>query len=317
VGNPSERFREDKLRMLRMCRFVGKLAFSVETKTFEACQRLSYQIWDIPAERIKEELFKILETTAIQMAFDCLDKTQLIDYLLPELARLRGMEQPTIHHEFTVFVHSLQVASALTKENPLLRFAGLVHDIGKTQLNPNPPPIFADHIWRGVELFAPIAQRFKLSNYEKKYIQFMITHHMDASFNKAISRRGVRKYLSEIPSQRHLEELFYLMRADVAGRKVLLNPDAYDNIDNFLFKIRTELEEVKKFKSFLHKRDLLINGNDLIEMGVPPSPMIGRILNGLLDDVLEDPTRNHKSYLKKRAEEIYRIYSSDSTLLPK
>jgi len=182
VGNPEERFREDPLRMLRMCRFAGKLGFVVESKTLQASRILHKLITEIPMERVKDELFKLLQVENLTFSWNYLKNSRLLHDILPELASLEGVEQPREYHRYDVLTHSFLTAQGIPcnearllrfRNTPLLRLAGLLHDVGKTKVNPT-PPYFPDHIKDGIKIVRKICKRLKLSNKERVYLEFMV-----------------------------------------------------------------------------------------------------------------------------------------------
>jgi len=300
VGNPEERFREDPLRMLRMCRFAGKLDFTVDSETLHATQKLCNLILDIPMERVKEELFKILGLKKFNVAWKVFKESKLLKTLLPELAKLEGVEQPKQYHKYPVLTHSFLTANKLPHNLPLLRFAGLLHDVGKTKMNPT-SPYFPDHEGVGTEIVEKISGRLKLSTMEKKYLMFIVAHHMDIFHYQDLTTKTMRRYLSKININyiQWIPDLIDLIKADINAQGYY-EPNMHESVEHFNKLFIKVLMEEQAFT----KKDLKINGYDLIELGLAPSPLFGKIFKVLVDEVIEDPTKNNKQYLLERAKQI-------------
>jgi len=301
VGNPEERFREDPLRMLRMCRFAGKLGFNVEFKTVVAVLKLHSLITKIPVERVKDELFKILQVENFGFSWHYLRSTKLLGDILPELASLKDMEQPREYHKYDVLNHSFLTALGIPRDKPLLRLAGLLHDVGKRKMNPT-SPYFPDYVKGGIKIVRKIYKRLKLSNKERVYLEFMVKNHMIVYHNMKITTKGMRRFLSKIDDLSLLYDLFYLIRADMLALGYY-RPTLLKTLDKFILKMKEVLDAKQPFT----KADLKINGHDLMGLGVPPAPILGKILDALLQEVIENPELNNREYLLKRATELLSV----------
>lgn len=296
VGNPDERFNEDALRMLRACRFAGKLNFLIADETFQSIRWNHSLISEISVERIRDELLKILETKNPYLALEYMIQTRLLEDILPEVYKLKDIVQPSQFHKYTVMYHLFETVRALPKEKPLLRFAGLLHDIGKIQICPNPPPYFPAHAVESERLVKPILERLKFSNEDAEYIRYLVATHMD--FYNAINNEHTKKTGRRFLANHRLDlidDLFILNRADIkaSGTERPSHLEEVDEFESFLTQILNE-------KPPLSKADLVMKGNQLMELGISPSPKLGKILDILLQEVIEDPIRNNKEYLLKR-----------------
>lgn len=302
VGEPDERFGEDRLRMLRTIRFAGKLNFRIDDETFHSIKRNHSFISEISAERIRDELLKMMETNNPYFCLEYLNQTGLLNDILPEVAKLKDITQPSRHHQYTVMYHLFEVVRFLPKEKPLLRFAGLMHDIGKVEVNPNPPPCFPAHAMLSEKLLMPILERLKFSTEDSEYIRYIVATHMDF-FNVIDSRQTITKRTGRRFLASHrldlMDDYFDFVRADINGTGMKI-PPYLQEVDDFEKFLHVILEE----KPPLSKKDLAINGNDIMALGIPPSPKIGEIQDFLVNAVIFDPSLNNREKLLELAKEF-------------
>jgi poly(A) polymerase len=278
VGDAERRFTEDKLRMLRAVRFAARFGFTIEPKTFAAIQLHAPEIGSVSAERIREELSKLLTEGAARRGFELLDQTDLLRQVLPEVSALKGVPQPPEYHpEGDVWIHTLMMLEGLSPKAPrTLAWGALLHDVGKP-VTFRPVSVTGDrirfdgHVDVGVRISAEISKRLKFSNEESEQIQALVANHMKfkdvAQMKKSTLKRFVR--------QPHFDEHLALHRLDcLASHKHL---DAYDMVRKFLTD--TPPEEVKPTR--------LLTGDDLSEMGYVPGPGFQTILRALEDAQLD------------------------------
>lgn len=295
VGNPEERFKEDPLRMMRMCRFAATLNFDVEGNTEKAARKLHHLIANISAERVRDELIKILLSDNPRRGIGYLRRTKILQVILPKLDKLQGVFQPPQHHRFDVYNHSIETAQILSKQesNPYLVITGLLHDVGKTEMALT-SPYFKYHVDDGMKILPEILRRLKLSNKQRRYIMFLVEHHMDAfNYINNMSKRGNRRYLSKIKNLSWLGDLRCLILADVQA-------SGY-NKENELNKINLWFDALYKIinsKEPVSKKDLMVNGYDLMKLNIKPKE-IGKIKSILLDIILDNPKLNTKEELIK------------------
>ncbi len=266
IGNPEDRINEDKLRMLRAIRFLGKYEFHLDEETENAIKRNACKIIDVSQERITEELKKILTNNNSDVSFLGLIRTTLLCYILPELYTIRNIRQPEkFHPEGDVWQHTMIVISKLSiYQNFELSLAGLLHDIGKsvTQNYDDGKMTFHGHADVSTEITKRICDRLKLSNDSKDKIVWLVENHMMPLNIENIRKSKLKCLMASI----YYEDLIKLHEADCnsTGRKI------------------KSIEIMKKkYAEFIEEGKLpqpLINGKDLIDFGLKPGPSFSKIL---------------------------------------
>lgn len=298
IGDPLIRFKEDALRMVRACRFASTLEFSIEKGTKEAIKVLHESITSISGERIHIELFNILSANFPSIAFIEMDESGILPHLFPELAHCKGVTQKG-NHIHDVFYHSLYACDAANKNKPLVRLAALLHDIGKAvtkQIDSDGNVSFYHHEQMSVELAKNLMERLKCSNKEIQTTLHLIKHHM-FHYTDTFSDAAVRRFISRVGVE-HIEDLFDLRKADQIGTD---NSEHLSHLVEFKQRIDKEIEAKHAFGI----KDLNINGNDLISLGIPKGPTIGILLHELFDTVLADPDMNEKEKLLEIGKKFY------------
>lgn len=274
VGNPEERFREDYLRLLRAIRFAARLEFEIAPETFTAIQGCASLIAECAAERIRDELVKCLCEGHAKRAFELLDATGLLRHLLPEIAAMKGVEQPPeFHPEGDVFIHTLLMLEMLeTGCSPTLAMGTLLHDVGKPRTQTFEDRIrFNLHDKVGARMARDICRRLKFSNEDTDRIVWLVEHHM---------RTAVLPEMRESKRRR-------FMREDGFDEMLLLN--RYDCLSSH--RNLETLDWVKEYRATLKPEEIrpapLLNGNDLIKMGYVRGPRFKEILTAVEDAQLE------------------------------
>jgi poly(A) polymerase len=185
IGNPEDRFREDKLRMIRAVRFAALFRYAIESGTFVAITKLAPDIFQVSAERIRDELTKILTEGAARRGFELLDETKLLPEILPEIARMKGVEQPPqFHPEGDVWIHTLMMIEQLKPGcSPTLAWGVLLHDVGKppTFTPPSGPDgriRFDRHVEVGAKMAEDICRRLRFSNDDTAQIVALVANHL-------------------------------------------------------------------------------------------------------------------------------------------
>jgi len=298
VGNPEDRFYEDALRMIRGIRLASELDFEIEEKTLKAIKNNKELINYISPERIRDEFNRIIMSDKAVKGLELLRETGLLREILPELDACYGVTQNK-HHKYDVYTHSLKSLEYAVKKNyPLyLRLAVLFHDIGKvlTKRGEGPDATFYNHEIVGAKIVKRILERLRYPGDIIKKVTHLVRHHMFYLEIDKVTPAAVRRFVRRV-GQEHLEDLFKLRHADRIGSGVpKAEPYRLRYLRYLIEKVHLEPITPKMLK---------INGNDLLAMGIPQGPKIGWILKALLEEVIDDPNKNQREYLLKRAEEL-------------
>ena len=275
IGDPSRRFAEDKLRMLRAVRFAARFEYTIEPVTFAAIQEFAPQIHQVSQERVREELTKMLTEGRARRAFLLLDESGLLREVLPEISRMKGVEQPPqFHPEGDVFVHTLLLLDKLPAgSSKTLAWGALLHDVGKpATFRVAPDRIrFDGHVDVGVKIAAGICRRLRFSNDETDQILALVDNHMRFAQVRQMNESTLKKFLRMPAFDEHLE----LHRMDVLSSNGFL--DAYDYAQE---RLRSMPPEVMRPRP-------LLSGDDLIAAGYAPGPRFKEILGAIEDAQLE------------------------------
>ena len=288
--------------MLRACRFASKLSFDIEEETLDAMRKMGKNVSAVSAERIKEEVFSLILSESPVKGLEYMRISGLMETVLPELYATYGIEQGGIHTD-DVYHHLLRTLYR-AKENghsDRVRLAALFHDIGKVDTRRKGKEreyTFFGHDIRSAELYEGIAERLKTSNEEKYAVSHLIRNHM-FSYDPSWTDSAVRRFITRVGKE-NIDELIDLRIDDAEAISGRVNPFM---LVSLIERINKEYER----NSALTLKDLKIKGDDLIrEKIINPSPAMGRILNTLLDEVIENPQLNERESLLKRASELAR-----------
>ena len=294
VGEPRERFAEDALRMIRAVRFATRLGFVLDARTADAIRDSASLARNLSGERIQQELTKMLEAPRPSEAFRLLSDLRLLEVICPELEIAKETPQEKAVAQ-NVFEHSLATLDATPADDLVLRLAGLFHDIGK-------PATFADghfhqHEFVGEAKARDILRRWRFDKETVTRVTHLIRHHMfwyQSEWTPSAVRRFIRKVgLENIPA------LFALRKADNIGSGAR-SPRMYA-LEALWERVQEEIRAASAFSL----KDLAIDGNDVMaELGIPPGPRVGTILNELFERVTDDPALNTRENLIKIAREI-------------
>lgn len=297
VGTPEVRFREDALRMLRAVRFSVVLGFSIEEKTAAAIKKYAVMIKRISSERIREELEKILRSEN-PGGIIRLHELGLLQYIIPELDVCFSVKQKNKYHLYNVGEHIIHAVSS-TPDDIIIRWAALLHDIGKPlckSTDSNGIIHFYGHHHESVRLADDILHRLRLSNDARKSILMLIENHDIRIDANPIAVKRVMARLGEDL----FAKLLLLQEADNKAKNPKFFPDKLAKINDVRLIYKKVLSERQPYLS----TDLVINGRDLIKLGFRAGREIGDTLHALLDEVLLNPSLNNREYLMMRAKQL-------------
>ena len=295
VGNPTERFDEDALRMFRAVRFAGQLNFNIEKETLAAIEAQHAFLKDVSAERIQIELLKLLisgHPEMIRAAYE----TGLTSVFLPEFDRMMETPQNNPHHIYSVGDHTIHAVETIAP-NPILRLTMLLHDIAKPETrstDENGIDHFYNHNEVGAVLSKTILRRLKFDNQTIQMVTTLIAHH-DIRFNDALGtgRKHVRRVIHSV-GENLFPYLLDVMEADISAQSDFMRLKKL----TALKETRQAYHEILAANDCLTLKDLKINGNQLKALGISEGKIIGAILNALLSQVLNNPELNDYEKLK-------------------
>lgn len=312
VGNPHERFMEDGLRPIRALRFSTKLGFTIEEKTFNEIKKpdILEKVKSISVERFRDEFMKILACNKPSIGLKLLEETKIMDIFLPELLTCRNCIQKDDrgYHVFDVMDHNIYACDGAPKEKPILRLAAFLHDSGKpkskTTVTENGITMFHfyNHEKYSAEIAKTLMTKLKFSNAEINYVTHLVENHM-FNYESTWTNAAVRRFLVKVGPE-YLDDLIELRLADMYGKyneEVRIHDSKACDL---LIELKDRCTEICKEKQALSLKDLKINGNDLMQEGIPGGKRLGEILKELFNCVLEDPSMNEKEKLLEVAKKL-------------
>jgi putative nucleotidyltransferase with HDIG domain len=275
IGDPILRFEEDQLRLLRAVRFAARFGFTIEPVTFTAIRALAPKISTVSRERVRDELTKMLTEGRAGRAFELLDQTRLLAEVLPEVAKMKGVEQPArFHPEGDVWTHTLLLLDQLDANAPLtLAWGALLHDVGKPATFRRAPDRirFDGHVDIGVAIGADICRRFRFSNDETRQILALIENHMRFADAERMKPSTLKRFFRLESFNQHLA----LHKMDCMA--------ASGNLDHYHF-VRERYESMPEEAV---RPTPLLTGRELIAAGYSPGPKFKVILRAVEDAQLE------------------------------
>lgn len=273
VGEPKRRFEEDHLRLLRAVRFAARLDYEIEPATLEAMRELAPFIQKTSAERIRDELVKMLTEGGARRAFELMDTTGLLDQVLPEVSAMHGVAQPEeFHPEGDVFEHTMLLLEHLDTPSDTLAFGALLHDVGKPPAQSFEDRIrFNHHDKVGARMAGRICRRLRMSNADTERITWLVGQHMRLSALTEMRESRRKRFVRE-PG---FHELLELGRLDCLA--------SHRNMG--------KVEWIENYLSGLGEKELrpkpLLRGHDLIRMGFVPGALFSEILKAVEDAQLD------------------------------
>jgi tRNA nucleotidyltransferase/poly(A) polymerase len=286
-------FEEDPLRMLRAAQFAARFRYALSPRAIKAMRAAAHLAPTVSAERVMDELFKLLGAERPSIGFALLAETGVLEHVWPELLEGDGVMQNR-WHRFDVWRHSLATLDAVPPGDPVLRLAALLHDVAKPRTKDGPH--FYRHEMTGEAMTRAMLERLRFPAQTTDEVAALVRHHMyvaDADLAPATLRRFIRRV-----GQEHLSGLFALRHADVVGSGL---PDRGGN-DVFEARVWDVLSE----RPPMTVKDLAVSGTDVIQVLIaesvlPPDstggPEVGDVLQRLLDAVTEHPERNTREML--------------------
>lgn len=291
VGEPSERFDEDALRILRAIRFSAQLNFEIDESTKAAIENQAKYLRDISAERIQVELTKLLmadHPERLITAYE-LGVTKIV---LPEFDKMMETPQINKHHAYNVGEHTIRVVKGVPGDK-VLRWAALLHDVAKpaTKTNDGEWDHFYGHNEVGVDMAGDVLRRLKFDTATIDRVKRLVYWH-DYGMGEMPGRKAFRRALSKMGMDL-FEDYAYIKRADILAQSDYKREDKLKNLEI----LEEYYKEVVEQEQCVAVKDLAISGKDLIDIGMKPGPELGEMLKILLDKVLDDPELNEKDVL--------------------
>jgi putative nucleotidyltransferase with HDIG domain len=290
IGEPEARFREDHLRLLRAVRFAARLGFEIESKTFAAMRQLAASIRSVAAERVRDEIARILTEGGARRGFELLDASGLLAEVLPEIAAMKGVAQPPeFHPEGDVWTHTLIMLEGLREPSLTLALGVLLHDVGKPGTFRVAERIrFDGHVEKGIEVAHALLTRLRFPNDVIAGAEALIANHMKFMETPRMRESTLKRFM-RLPD---FEEHMALHRLDCLS--------SHGHLDNYEFVRRKQAE--------VPPEDLkpapLVTGKDLIAAGFRPGPAFGVVLSEIEDAQLEGRISTTEEALRMAQEKL-------------
>lgn len=283
IGNPFERFTEDKLRLMRAVRFAARYEYKIEDNTLQAIKEFAPKIIEVSPERIRDELDKIIRGKHPGLGLQMLQDTGVLQYILPEVSQMAGVPQPEeFHPEGDVFVHTKMILDLLVNPSRELAFSALLHDVGKPKTFVRAERIrFDGHVPLGAKMADEICRRLRFSNEEREHIVTYINNHLKFMDVQEMRESKLKRFMQSETFPEELE----LHRVDCLA--------SHCKLDNWEF-CKKKLEEYSKEEL---KPAPLINGDDLIALGYKQGPLFKEILTRVSDLQLENQLKTKEEAL--------------------
>lgn len=326
VGKAQERFQEDGLRPVRAVRFAGKLGFTIEKETFEEISKPEQlkKISSISLERFRDEFEKILSSAKPSESLKLLEQTGILKIFIPELVACRGCIQSDYRafHEFDVLDHLFYACDGAPADKLNIRLSALFHDIGKlpaksiktvTVLDGDKNDgstktvdtiTFYNHEVFSEKITKEVLTRLKFSNEMISNVCHLVKEHM-FHYESNWSDAAVRRFIVRADKD-CISDLYDLRLADVYGMHNQKVDVRYSETAKNLIEMEKRIQKVLAENDALSLKELAVNGNDLMKVGIPAGKQLGVILNNLMETVIEDPSLNVKEKLLEIGIKIYR-----------
>ena len=295
VGEPTERFSEDALRMMRAVRIASELGFIIEEKTFEAIKANSTLINKIARERVKDELIKIFSSPNPYEGMVMFRNSGLLAEILPEMEKAFGVDQksPQRHHIYDVGTHSLMALKHCKSQDWVTRFATFIHDIGKPTTYKKLETgviTFYNHEMVGTTIAKSIAERLRFSKKDTDKLLTLVRWHQ-FTVDERQTDSAIRRFITHVGKE-NIEEMLALRTGDRLGGGASETSWRLEEFKKRIIEVQKEPFSIK---------DLKIDGNDVMrELSIKPGPELGEILEKLFKEVVEKKLENEKDILLRR-----------------
>lgn len=301
VGIAEMRIQEDPVRMLRACRFAAKIEGRLIPSAFLAIKDNAHLIDAVPKERIQKEILKAMKLKKPSIFFELLHRTGLLNKIIPEMDDCWYFTGGNYHSEF-IHEHLLECGDALGSEDPILRLAGYLHDIGKSQSYNEETFSFIGHESVGANLVNDILKDLKFSLEDTRKVLLLVKNHMRCIETNS-SKKSYRRLISKL--QKDNVRIQDFLNLKISDRYANKRRDNYsqEEIDSF----RNNFENCYQQECAFGIKDLKINGFDLIKIGIKPGKKLGMLLSECLNVVIDDPELNDKEYLLQMVKNINQI----------
>ena len=295
VGDANTRFTEDALRMMRAIRFGAQLGFTIEVKTLESIQKNADMIQHISWERIRDEFLKILISDHSVDGIELLASTGVLKHILPELLATKGVDQAH-HHIYDVWTHTLKSVHACPSQDPIVRFAVLLHDIAKPQTAKDVKEVvtFYNHEVLGARVAKDVATRFRFSKKDIQRVFTLVRWHMFV-YDRRVTDAYIRRFIRRVDVD-NLDDMIDLRIADRLG----------SGAKRTSWRLEELQERIKEqLKVTFTMNDMAVDGGDVMKtLKLKPGPEVGKILHTLFAEVEKDPSKNTRGYLLGRVKEL-------------
>ena len=310
--DPDQTFSDDPLRMMRAVRFASQLDFSIDPKTLESVHKNRERLKIVSAERIQEELFKLMACPKPSIGLTLMWQTHLLDFVLPEVAKLEGVEDVYGHQHKDNLAHTFKVVDNVAEfsDKTLLRLAGLFHDIGKPTTKKFIPKIgwtFYQHEHVGKKMVYQVSRRLRFSKNDTDYLAKLVRWHMQpiSLMDEGISDSAVRRLVVSLGEE--LNDLLILGRSDITTGNPAKKERRLKNYDNFEKKIAEVLER-DKLRAFQSP----LRGDEIMELAkLKPGPTVGKIKEAIEEAILDGIIPNEYEAAKEYFGKIKDKYLAD------
>jgi tRNA nucleotidyltransferase/poly(A) polymerase len=313
VGNPLERFNEDGLRPIRAIRFASQLGFEIETNTLQAIsnEKVLQKTSTISIERFRDELVKLLKSPKPSVGLKLLEDTNIMKLFLPELLEGRNCIQNDVrgYHVFDVLDHNFYSCDGAPVHKVNVRLAALLHDIGKPAskvvrvTDEGEIYNFFSHEKYSETIARKLLTKLRFSNNEINNVCHLIENHM-FHYEESWSDAAIRRFVVRVKPE-NIEDLIDLRLADMYGKYNMPIQIKESNACDLLIQLQDRIKKIQEENSAFTLKSLAVSGKDLMEIGIPSGRLIGKILDSLLETVLDDPKQNSKDVLLNIAKNLY------------